>query len=299
MKYCALLGVLLLIGFVGCGGAEPPRDRHRATQAPFQVAQQPPQPAGAAPAAAPAGDQPIPPAAAVQRQVISTAEVKLVVEDFSDIPKRVTKLVEECSGYIAESQVRGATGSARTGSWKIRVPVEHYERLLDGINGLGSLHNLAVSSEDVTAEYYDLDARIRNKEREEQRLLKILEENVSRLDDIRTLEKEISRVREEIERMQGRIRVIRDLAAMSTVNLQITEVHDYVAPAPVVLTFSDRMSQSFATSWGLLVTCAQQCAILFVVLAPWLLVLTVLGTIAYGLWRVAMTAAARSPAGRG
>ena len=297
MKYCALLGVLLLVGFVGCGGAEPPRDRHRAPQAPFQVAQQPPQPAGAAPGAAPPADQPIPPAAAVQRQVISTAEVKLVVEDFTDIPQRVTKLVEECAGYIAESQVRGSTGSARTGSWKIRVPVEQYERLLEGINGLGSLHNLAVSSEDVTAEYYDLDARIRNKEREERRLLKILDENVSRLDDIRTLEKEISRVREEIERMQGRIRVIHDLAAMSTVKLQITEVHDYVAPAPVVLTFGDRVSQSFATSWGLLVRCAQQCTIVIVALAPWLVVLAVPASIAYGLRRVAL--ATRSPAGRG
>jgi hypothetical protein len=299
MRSCALLGVLLLVGFVGCGKDGLPPDARRPDQAPFQVAQQPPQPAGAAPGAAPAGEQAIPPAAAIQRQVISTAEVKLVVEDFSDIPKRVTKLVAECSGYVAESQVRGETGSARTGSWKIRVPVEQYERLLEEINGLGSLHNLAVSSEDVTAEYYDLDARIRNKEREEQRLLKILEENVSRLDDIRTLEKEISRVREEIERMQGRIRVIRDLAAMSTVKLQITEVHDYVAPAPVVLTFGDRMTQAFSTSWGLLVSCAQQCAILFVVLAPWLVVLTVLVTIGYGLWRVAMTAAARSTAGRG
>ena len=78
-------------------------------------------------------------------------------------------------------------------------------------------------SQDVTEEYYDVEARIKNKRVEEERLLKHLEQSTGKLEDILKVEKEISRVRGEIERQQGRLQYLDKLSALTTVTITLHE----------------------------------------------------------------------------
>ena len=62
-------------------------------------------------------------ASGVQRKIIYTAHVELVVEDFGPVADNVAAMVKKFDGYIADSTLGGASGSSRRGTWKIRVPV--------------------------------------------------------------------------------------------------------------------------------------------------------------------------------
>ena len=96
-----------------------------------------------------------------KRVIIYTATVDLVVENLTNGQNKLTQLVKANGGYIAQTDVGGASGSQRTGSWKVRVPVEKYEAFMAGAQRLGELQSINSSSQDVTAEFYDVSARIK------------------------------------------------------------------------------------------------------------------------------------------
>lgn len=211
----------------------------------------------------------------LQRQIIYDAVVRIVVEDFTDIPQQVEKRVKEAGGFVAHAKVQGLTGRPRSGEWKIRLPLAGYSTFLDQARSLGELQSLSADSQDVTEQYYDLDSRIRNKEREEARLLKHLEESTGKLAEILTVEKEISRVREELERMQGRLRVLQDLVSLATVTLHVDEIKGYVPTQNP--TFGVRISRAFDQSWAALVATSQTVAVAGVAIAPWAVALGIPG----------------------
>lgn len=219
----------------------------------------------------------------LNRKIIYNAQVELAVEDFSGVPERIVELVKRFGAYVADSSLAGSTGETRRGYWKIRVPVERFEEFVGAAKGLGELIKVGTSSQDVSEEYYDVDARIRNKTKEEERLLKLLEERPGKLEDVIAIERELSRVRGELERMQGRLRVLADLTSLTTVEVTITEIRGYVPPeAPTLAT---RVSRTFDGSLGALKDFGERLLLLFVALAPWIPLFAAAGFVAYVLLR--------------
>src|SRR5262249_12151573 len=155
-------------------------------------------------------------ASAVSRKIIYDAQIDLVVESVDPVAKRVTKFVADAQGYIAEQNVTGSPGSQRSMRWRIRVPVDSFDSLVDAILSLGELERNNRTSQDVTEQYYDLESRIKNKKVEEQTLNKILQERSGKLEDVLKIEIELSRVRGEIEQLEGKIRVLGNLASLAT-----------------------------------------------------------------------------------
>ena len=91
----------------------------------------------------------------LQRKIIHTATLTLVVEHFDPVPDEVAALVDRFGAYVARSQMTGAAGSLRRGQWTVRVPVERYAAFLLAAGKLGEIHNVNSDSQDVTEEYYD------------------------------------------------------------------------------------------------------------------------------------------------
>lgn len=202
------------------------------------------------------------------RKVIYTATIQLVVEDFAAVGDKVGELVHQFDGYVADSRVSGASGQNRRASWKIRVPIARFDEFVRSAKSLGELVSANTSSQDVSEEYYDVDARIRNKTKEEERLLKLLEDRPGKLEDVIAIERELSRVREDLERMQGRMRVLADRTSLTTVQLEFAEVHNYVpAEAP---SFPTRVRRALEDSLLALRSTAEGLAVLAVALVPWL-----------------------------
>jgi hypothetical protein len=180
---------------------------------------------------------------------------------------------------VASSNLGASSGDNRSAAWTIRVPVEQFEAFVNAAKGLGELTRLSTTSRDVSEEYYDVEARIRNKTKEEERLLKLLEQRPGKLEDVIAIERELSRARGELERMQGRMRVLTDLTSLTTVNLSVTEIRDYQpAQSPTLATRTRRSFQGSLTS---VQSAGESLLIGTVALAPWLPVAAVVLCPAY------------------
>jgi hypothetical protein len=211
-----------------------------------------------------------PGAAPLERKIIYTANIDLVVEHFSPIPGQVEALAKQFDGYIGRSNISGSPDSPRRGQWTLRVPVERYEAFLQAAQKLGEVRSRSSNSQDVSEEFYDIDARIRNKRQEEDRLLKLMADATGKLEEILSVERELSRVRGEIEQMQGRLRVLTDLTSLTTIELRVEEIKSYVPPeAP---TYTTRVRRSFNESMATLISTAENLSIAVIVVLPWLAV---------------------------
>lgn len=270
MRHCWLV-VLLVLGIHGCSGETPQNARppakasdQAATAASSAIDSPAPNAQGKAKSKGPSPD-------GARRKLIYTATVELAVEDLDAVQSRLESVVKQFDGYLSHSSVSGSPGYRRSGQWTIRVPVEHYESLLAALRQLGEVQSFSSDSKDVTAEYYDVDAQIRNKKEEEKRLLKLLADATGKLEEILAVERELSRVRGEVEQLEGRLRVLNDLATLTTITLRITEVEKYTPhEAP---TYATQLRRAWAGSIDSLVLTARGLSLVGIALLPWLLVL--------------------------
>lgn len=267
---CGTIGTLVfaLIGLSVWSGCAARNDSGEPPATPIPVAAAIPPAAGDQPAAdQPAGD--LPPA--LPLRVIRTAEIDLIVDDFDRLEAELAAIIAKSGGYIAASRVMSSASPNRHGTWTIRLPQTRITEGMTALRSLGELSNLRSQSQDVTTEFVDLSARVRNKEQEEQRLLTLLSEKAHRLDEILTLERELSRVRGEVERMQAQLRSLSDRTDFSTITLTATQ---RVPPAPVpvaiVPSFSDRMSTAFFGSSSRMLAVAEAALTGVVLFVPWI-----------------------------
>lgn len=226
------------------------------------------------------------PPKALPRKIIYNSDVSLIVENFDRTASAIAALIKNSGGYLADSDITGSPGSNRRGMWKVRVPVEGFDGFVESVVKLGELVYRKTNSQDVSEEFYDLDARIKNKKIEEGRLVKHLEESTGKLSDILEVEKEISRVREEIERQQGRLNMLANLTSLTTVTIIVEERKDYVPPANP--TFAQQIALTFQQSVDNLAEFGKAIVLFVVALAPWLPLILLVALI---VWLIARRAA--------
>jgi len=296
MKLPSLIVSLGLLAACGCGAREelglstaadsvsakttPAAARATLTQAapmpmprsePALAMAAPPGGPGAAPAAAVPAFQAAP---AVPRKIIYNVEIAVTVDRFAVAEKALANLLKDYGGYVAQSDIAGAPGSARSGRWTVRVPAEQIDAFEEGLAALGELQKRHRDSRDVTAEYYDTDARIKNKKVEEARLLKHLEDSTGALKDILEVEHELSRVRGEVEQLQGQLQLLANLSSLTTVTITLAERERAVPPIPPqppeVPTFAQRVAATYQASVDQLTEFGEAVALFVVAVAPWL-----------------------------
>jgi hypothetical protein len=225
------------------------------------------QPGQGAPAT-PTPDTPIPPTLA--RKIIYDAQVDLLIDNIDPTAEKLVKLVSQAGGYVAEQNISGSPGSARSGRWKVRVPVERFEDFVADLIKLGELERNQRTSQDVSEQFYDIEARVRNKQVEEKSLTKILEERSGKLEDVLKVEVELSRVRGEIEQLQGRLRVLDSLSSLATVTVNLRERDRYEPPAPQAPSFATQITRAWNDSIQSLADTGKALVLFVVAIAPWL-----------------------------
>jgi hypothetical protein len=217
---------------------------------------------------------------AVGRKIIYTAHLDVVVKDLDEAVRLVNALVADHKGYVAKSELRSDAYARRSGSFTVRVPVEDFRKFVDAAAALGTAERNATDSQDVTEEFVDVTARVKNLKAEEETLNKLLKDRAAVLDDVLKIRGQITAVRGDVERAEARLKYLGTLSALSTVNLTLREVKDYKPPtAP---TFGSRIGTAFAESVDRLREFGEGLVVFGVALAPWLPVLLLVG---YGLVR--------------
>jgi hypothetical protein len=127
-----------------------------------------------------------------------------------------------------------AGDESRTGTIVLRVPAEDFETALASIEDLGKVESEQVSGKDVTQEFVDLEARLRNLQAQESVLLGLMKEADSISSSIR-VQNSLSSVQLDIEQIQGRINFLEDRASMSTIAVSVTEHGAPVAKEPSLI----------------------------------------------------------------
>ncbi|MFL6530748.1 MAG: DUF4349 domain-containing protein [Chthoniobacterales bacterium] len=157
------------------------------------------------------------------RKLVRNAQVELEVIKFDDAVQKITAFAGEDKGYIAtSSSERQANGKLR-GEVVVKVLPDHLDGFLLKLRGLGDVKNQTLGTEDVTKQYFDTDARLKNARVMEQRLVDILKTKSTKVADLLEVEKELGRVREQIETMQGELKYMEVQVAFATVTITLAE----------------------------------------------------------------------------
>jgi hypothetical protein len=170
----------------------------------------------------PVSPQP-PPPASTSPLIAHTASLSLVVKDFSAIQAAVKAVVSRHSGYIGELNTSTPPDAAKTFSATLRVPSAQLEPALAELKQLGRADQESQAGEEVTKQYVDLAARLKNSRATEERLVGVLRNNTGKVKDVLEVENEISRVRGEIEGMEADRRALQTRIDFATIALSVTE----------------------------------------------------------------------------
>lgn len=160
---------------------------------------------------------------AIGPSVIKTADLRIDVPDegFHDGFQGVIDIARRHGGFVLSSETTG--DESRRGTLTIRVPAQTFETALRQLGELGDVGHSSVSGEDVSQEFIDLQARVRNLRAQETVLLRLMERAESIADTIR-VQNELTEIQLEIERLRGRLRYLEDRTSLSTITVRITEL---------------------------------------------------------------------------
>ncbi|HHX10645.1 MAG TPA: DUF4349 domain-containing protein [Firmicutes bacterium] len=164
--------------------------------------------------------------AGLERKLIRRARLTLEVSQgtVDATSRQAIHIVRSYQGYIESSSMSVDESNKQSTVFYMtaRVPSEHLDPAIDEMSGLGVVTQSDTLEQDVTEQYMDLDARINNKVQQEQRLLQILG-NANTVGELLQVEAELSRVRTEIESLQGRQNLLEKSSAMSFLSVNIVE----------------------------------------------------------------------------
>ncbi len=159
----------------------------------------------------------------LSRKLIKNGEITLQVAHVVDFIFRLHQLEAKYSIPIVNSSMQSSWGRVAGGRIVFKVSPDNYEGIVQEIKTLGKVETATETTEDVTEEYVDLEARLSNAKNVHQRLLKVLEEDAKKVDDILKVEAEIARLGEEIERIAGKMKFIDRQVALSTITINYHE----------------------------------------------------------------------------
>jgi ethanolamine utilization microcompartment shell protein EutS len=160
--------------------------------------------------------------------LIRTGTMSIKVDTVERALRMATEIAASVGGFVANTSVLSGDQARRSATIEIKVPSDRFEGAIGLFRSVGKVESVTSSSQDVSEEFVDVSARVANAKRLEERLVTVLATRTGKLEEILAVERELARVREEIERYQGRLRYLETRASMSSVTLNVFE------PVPIV-----------------------------------------------------------------
>src|SRR5256884_1507818 len=184
------------------------------------------------------GGEPNPAEASVpalaNRKLVRNANVELEIVSFDNAVEKITEFANEERGYVATTSSEKQANGKLKAAIVVKVLPENLDQFLQKLRGIGELKNQTLGTEDVTKAYFDTDARLKNARVMEQRLIDMLKTKTGKVSDLLQVEKELGRVREEIEKMQGELKYWDSQVQFATVTISLAE-KDMEEPAAFLI----------------------------------------------------------------
>jgi hypothetical protein len=212
------------------------------------------------------------PIADPHRKVIRTGRIDLVVKTYDDARAKLDKLLETAGGYVDSTQVQHHQGAVSSATLVLRIPQEAFGQLVPKLKELGEVAAESTNAEDVTDQFVDVSARLASAKTLEKRLLELAADRTSGVEALLAVERELARVRGEIESYEGRLRQGNDQIAMSTLTLTLTTKAPAIAAAAEP-GLGTRIKSGFSDSIEALQTFGAWLVVTGTTLLPWLLLI--------------------------
>ena len=228
-------------------------------------------------------------ALAIDRKIIKSAYLGIETLEFDKLNNNLQGKVAMMGGYIESSSTSGVPRAEKSSSpdrqahYEIRIPSKKFEQFINEVGELGNLITKEIGGEDVTGQYFDVQARIKSLTIQEERLLSILKK-AELLQDIIELEGELARVRYDIENYTGTLKSLDSMVSLSRVSLDIYEVKEIKTDEPDPETLGDRIADAFKGSLKSLGKFFEGLTVFLVAALPYLAIIAPIIWIVWALW---------------
>lgn len=176
--------------------------------------------------------------------LIRNGDVGIRVDSLEPAMAAARALAARHGGIIGNVQISGGEHQVRSATMEMRVPAARFDSAMSGLGPIGRVEHSSTMADDVGEEYTDRQARVANSRRLEERLLALLATRTGRLEDVLAVERELARVRQEIEQHEGRLRYLSARVATSTIHVRLSEKAPLVSePGKSVL------GEAFVAAW--------------------------------------------------
>jgi glycine cleavage system regulatory protein len=260
----SLLILLLFCSMTGCGAKSQDLVQNQRTESVKEDAAGSPE--------AYSQSAPAPTAPEMERKIIQNANLDLEVEDVAQAMDRINAICIENGGYTVNSHLsrNDQRFSARL---SIKVPQEKLHDIIASISQLGEVTYKVISTQDVTEEYYDADARLKAMKAKEERLLGLMSQ-AGNINDIISIENELGKTRAEIEVLSGRLKYLDNATAYSLIEIELRQAIPGAVKAPQGT--MGKAVQGLISSINGLINFASHTVVAIFVILPWALVLFLL-----------------------
>ena len=216
-------------------------------------------------------------------KIIYSSDVTVETTDFEDTIAKVEALVKTYGGWIESSSVNGANyydtsrgyTRNRSASYSLRIPSNRFNELMGSLSDLGNIPYSHTYTENVTAQYYDVQARLTAYEAQETRLLEMME-LAETVEDVIALESRLSELRYQIESLQSTLNNWDRRVSYSSIYLEINEVRAYTPEPERRISYGEELLGALQDGLEAVGNFFKEALVILAACLPMLLVLAVL-----------------------
>ncbi len=211
------------------------------------------------------------------RKTAQTADLHMKVSDVPAVVDQIIALSNQNGGYTVSSHIYRVNENVQA-QLALKIPQTNLPAVINSISGLGEVTDKVITSQDVTEEFYDSQARLKVLQAKEQRLLGLMDKAAD-IAEIISVENELTKTRSEIEVLSGRLQYLSNITDFSQLNITLRHGVPGVVKAPQGTW--GKAWQGLISSLNGVMNFASELVVLFFVILPWLVILGGLAWVVY------------------
>jgi hypothetical protein len=237
--YPFILLAIIIISAFSCGDRS--ENKSAGQEAEYQVEENRADTAGSPAPPPPPGNDGV----VVERKLIKDGTLEFKTDNLNIARKQILQATAKWKGYVGSEEEYNSTDRNST-TFIIRVPAANFDSLLAAVSfGISHFDRKDIQVKDVTAEYVDIEARLKTKKDLELRYMELLKK-ANTVAEMLEIEREMGNLRADIESIEGRLNVMKSQVAFSTISVTVYE--GVSAPS----FFGDRIGSGFVSGWNYL-----------------------------------------------
>lgn len=179
-------------------------------------------------------------------KIIKTANLRFETSDLEKTQAQIMGVIQRYNGYV-QSDNSGKNYAQHYHNLSLRVPTQNFQNVLDDISkGVTQFDEKTISQQDVTEEFVDIQARLKAKRALEDRYLSLLVK-AKNVKEMLEIERELSKIREQIERAEGRLKYLGNKVSMSTLHIQFYKT---IVETKTGLSYGNKLTNALKNGWN-------------------------------------------------